>query len=180
MTFHAAILHWPDIAAFRAHLARHDAQACTRWPRPRGAATHVRGIVLHHTWRPTWEQWRGERTMWGIHGYYVGLGWSSGPHLFLAPDGLWQLTPLNLPGTHAGRYNADYYGLEVVGDYDRAPWLPATRQWVYDLIAALEQWRGSALDIRGHRECGSLKSCPGAAIDLDLVRADVTRLRAVP
>lgn len=177
MTFHSDIRHWPDIAAFRAHLAKHDPKACTLWAQPRGLPRRVQGIVIHHTWRPTWDQWRGERTLIGIEGYYIGKGWTAGPHLFLAPDGLWQLTPLNMRGVHAGWYNADYYGLEVAGDYDAAPWLPTTRQMVYDTIIALEQWSGIRLDVCGHREVGSPKSCPGRAIDMHGVRVDVARLR---
>ncbi len=152
-------------------------------PRP----TWCRAVVIHHTAVPTLDQWRGQRTMDALRKYYkdevqwldpkgvVQRGWSAGPHLFLAPDGLWVGTPPMTVGVHAGNWNRWSIGVEVVGDYNRVPWSEPTRQRVLATTVALFTWLGirqANLDtLRGHRECGSPKTCPGSAIDMDQVRA---------
>jgi hypothetical protein len=191
MTFHADLRHWPTLAAFQAHLAAHP-PVPSLWGTWRDTQTGRRmawqggrpsGVTLHHTWRPLVDQWSGQRTIEGIRAYYRDTkGWSAGPHLFVvmgspnpANDGIWQLTPLNLVGIHAGLWNYRFFGLEVVGDYDRSPWPMPVRRLTLDTLAALFRWMGwhhVTLDtLRGHRECGSAKSCPGAQIDMDAVRS---------
>lgn len=62
-------------------------------------------VILHHTWRPTAASWRGAESMRAMQRYYAGLGWSSCPHLYCAPDGIWLAAPLSRIGIHAGRGN---------------------------------------------------------------------------
>jgi hypothetical protein len=173
MRFSSDIRQWPDGAALAAHLARHDV-ALGAW---------CRALVLHHTVVPTLAQWRGRRSMDALQRYYIGLGWDSGPHLFIAvgspraqDDGIWQLTPLSEPGIHAGRCNAYSVGIEVVGHYDTVAWSSSMRRMVYDVLVRLQRWQQRPITIIGHRDCGSPKSCPGRAINIDVVRADVARL----
>lgn len=99
MKFDIDVRQWRTWQGFRAHLFQHDRHICN-W---------ARGAVIHHTWKPTPGQWRGMTSMQSLKRYYEGLGWTAGPHLFIcagapnpADDGIWQLTPLNLKGIHAG------------------------------------------------------------------------------
>jgi hypothetical protein len=176
MSFAADIRQWRTVQAFTDHLYRHDPAIC-RW---------AAGATIHHTVVPTVPTWRGLRTMIGMRDYYIRKQWTSGPHLFLvngspspANDGIWQLTPLNLRGTHAGPCNVLHWGVEVVGNYDAAPWPAELAELVYDTIGALFRWRGirtiGAVSLRGHRECLSNKSCPGRAINMDAVRREMER-----
>lgn len=172
MPFTADIRFWPNAAAFAAHLAQHDPAICA-W---------VHGATIHHTYRPTRDQWRGDASMRGLRDFYIGKGWSAGPHLFIAPDGIWQLTPLNLEGVHATVCNHARWGIEVVGDYDAEPWPAPIADLTYGALTALFRWRGLAADtLNGHRDCNSPKTCPGTAIQLPAVRAALARrMTAVP
>lgn len=165
--------HWPTVDAFIAHLAKHD-PAVARW---------AVGVTVHHTVIPTVAQWRGVKTMDGMRRHYKGMGWSGAPHLFIGPDGIWQGTPLHLPGIHAGDCNDSHWGVEVVGDYDHGPWLEPINSLARGAITALYRWRGlaDAATLKGHRECLPNKSCPGIAIDMDDLRRWLAgELRATP
>lgn len=154
--------HWPTLEAFIAHLAQHD-PAIAPW---------AKGVTVHHTYIPTVAQWRGAATMDGIRRYYEGKGWKGAPHLFVAPDGIWEGNPLNLPGIHAGDCNDDHWGVEVVGNYDLGPWQEPINSLARGVITTLYRWRGltDASTLRGHRECLPNKSCPGGAIDMNDLR----------
>lgn len=178
MSFAADIRQWKTIEEFKAHLAAHD-PAIAEW---------ATGIIVHHTYRPLQSQWQGRQTMEGLKNYYISLGWDAGPHLFIAKnspnpadDGIWQLTPLNMVGIHAGVCNSHNWGIEVVGDYDAKPWDDVTRSLVVNTCAALNEWRSivvNANTLKGHRDCNSPKTCPGKAIDMDQVRRWVTTAMA--
>lgn len=147
-------------------------------------ASWATGATIHHTWSPVTSQWKGKKTLLGIQNYFSNHnGWDKGPHLFLATnspnpadDGIWQLTPLNLQGIHAVSTNRCHWGIEVVGDYNKQAWPLNTQELVYNTILALFNWRNikvSTDSIKGHRETGSPKTCPGTAIDMNKVRADL-------
>jgi N-acetylmuramoyl-L-alanine amidase CwlA len=175
--FIVQVEHFTTADAFRTHLNKHNPSV----------ADWAKGIVLHHTWLPTIDTWRGSRTLNGIVNYYKGKGWTTGPHLFIAKgsrnpddDGIWQMTPLNVPGTHAAAYNRSHWGIEVVGNYDIAPWPDPTKQLVCDTVAALCKWKGISVTrstLLGHRETGSQKTCPGRKINMDFVRADLIQIQ---
>jgi hypothetical protein len=79
-------------------------------------------VVLHHTGAPTLEQWlsgppAAERMLNLQHYYRDELGWSAGPHLFVAPDLIWVFTPLTVPGVHSPSWNRLSWGVEMVGNY---------------------------------------------------------------
>jgi hypothetical protein len=167
MAFAWNTTYYPNLGAYR--------QALLPFPKP----AWIKGITLHHTYRPTVDQWRGARSMEALRRFYINKGWSAGPHLFLAPDGIWGATPLAVPGIHAGKCNSDHIGLEIVGDYDLESWGPVLSERVYNLVTLLCQWGGIAPDhVQGHRECLNNKSCPGAAISMVAVRSEL-RLRVV-
>lgn len=167
------IKHFPTVAHFLAYLAG--------LPKPSWA----KGVTLHHTYIPKLADWRGHATMSGMGSHYRNvLKWDSGPQIFVAPDGIWQGTPVNQPAVHAQRCNVDHIAIEVVGDYDKTPWAEPITSLVYGTINALFDW----LDIpnvtpetlNGHRDCGSSKTCPGSAIDLDVVRDRLRQMRDIP
>ena len=122
----------------------------------------------------------------GIKNYYVAKGWTAGPHLFVIgnpPDpstaGIWQMTPLNMRGIHAGRYNTTHWGIEVVGNYDAQPWGTETHDLVLGAAGALLQWQkipATYNTVKGHRETGSPKTCPGKLVNMDSFRYDLAAL----
>lgn len=170
------VRHWATVEDFKTHLGNHSP----------GVAPWAKGVVIHHTWRPGVGDWRGAPTIEGMKNYYIAMGWTAGPHLFIIgnpPDpstaGIWQMTPLNMRGIHAGRYNATCYGIEVVGNYDAQPWALETKTLVLGAAGALCNWRGitpTYNSIRGHRETGSPKTCPGKAINMDTFRQELAAL----
>ena len=163
------IEYWPTVAAFVEHLSQYDPMVVCGW---------VEGVAYHHTWSPTVAQWRGRRSMEVLGRFYRAKGWSGGPHLFVGPDGIWQGTPLNEPGIHAGPCNPNHWGIEVVGDYDGAPWAEPIRSLGLGAGAALLHWRNLPISsVVGHRDCmPHQKTCPGSAINMELVRQDLARL----
>jgi hypothetical protein len=175
MQFRHDIRQWPTAFAFRSHLDNYDPSI----------APWAKGIVVHHTVSPTPASWRGHDTMVGMMNYYKGLKWESGPHLFIvtgaknpAHDGIWQMTALNEKGTHAGACNSSTWGVEVVGFYDTKPWSLSTMSLVLDALHVLSQWRGITITkdtLKGHRDCNSPKTCPGRAVDMQIIREAVKR-----
>jgi len=49
---------------------------------------------------------------------YEAKGWKSGPHLFVAPEGVWLFTDIGEQGIHANSGNKGSIGIEMVGRYD--------------------------------------------------------------
>jgi hypothetical protein len=172
MAFIADKRQWRSAAEFEAHLAAHD-PAIAPW---------AHGVVLHHTWAPTVGQWIGMLTMNSMQRYYERLGWDRGPHLYIVTgaqnpdnDGIWQMTPLNITGIHAGTANRWAWGVEVVGNYDVNTWSPSTAALVKATIIALMNWRGLTISrqtLIGHREVPSPKTCPGRFVDMHQVRTE--------
>lgn len=85
-------------------------------------------VVVHNTSAPDlklysqWQQrkdWTGEQWMRNLAAYYSGMGWKAGPHLFVAPDFIWVLTPLTQRGTHSPTWNSFTWGVETVGEFER-------------------------------------------------------------
>ena len=173
MTFASDIRRWATVQEFEAYLKGYDPQI----------ASWAEGFTVHHTAVPTVAQWRGKASVEGAKDFYTNVRkWESGPHLFIAHgtgkpewDGIWQLTPLNLPGIHAGPCNTHYWAGEVVGNYDNVPWPAPLAELVYGTICTLLRWRGLGPNVKGHRECLNNKSCPGRSINMDKVRAEVAR-----
>lgn len=170
MTFHWTIEHFPTIVDLERHLSHHQPPS---W---------IQGVTVHHTVKPLPHQWRGKISMQNIGTYYEKQqGWSTGPHLFIAPDGAWQGCPLNMEGVHAGICNDTRLGVEVVGYYDVEGWQEPIRSFALGDLAVLLDWIGKdAKALNGHRDCKSPKTCPGKAINMDIVRAQVQALLGGP
>lgn len=135
-------------------------------------------LVLHHTWRPRVSDWRGYSTFMGIKKYYERLGWSKGPHIFIAPDGIWLMTDMRKNGYHAGTIgNYRSIGIEVVGDYDTVKWDGAIKENALFVIDQLMYKLGLTNEgIKFHRDY-STKSCPGHAITKDWLMQELARYR---
>lgn len=167
---------------FGAHLAKY---AAPLWSNGRSKLLYKpKGITIHHTYRPTVAQWAGAKSIEALARFYrsarpgdqTGVGWDRGPHLFIAPDGIWELTPLDMQGIHAGACNAYKYGIEHVGNYDNALWPAKIHELSIGAQAHLAVWCGFGTDaITGHRDCLNNKSCPGKAVydHLPIYRSEV-------
>lgn len=78
-------------------------------------------LVFHHT-SSREDLWHGSASMLHYFNLYQSRGWKSGPHIFIAPDGIWLFTPITKQGTHAGPAgNKNSIGIEVVGRYHDGP-----------------------------------------------------------
>jgi len=142
-------------------------------------------IVLHHTWKPTREDWKGAVTLYGIKSYYERLGWKSGPHIFIADDGIWLFTSMYDVGTHAGKGNSTRskwgrltgysLGIEVVGNYDTERWEGKTKHNTFAALKFLtKRLKLRNDDILFHSEF-SAKTCPGSAIKKDWIFRELER-----
>lgn len=185
--FALAVIQFRTVAALRRHLSRYNFRQTAPW---------AKGVVIHHSYRPIPADWRGTKSIASLARFYRREvdngpgqpkgGWTSGPHLFVvsgAPnpldDGIWQFTPLNLPGTHARAANSGFWGIEHVGDFTRAPMPPDTAALGLGAAAALLDWAGlptSTTTVTPHSQWGK-PECPGAAVDMGAVRRAVAALR---
>ena len=142
-------------------------------------------VILHHTWKPTLETWNGEKTIKALKKNYEKKGWAAGPHIFVAPDGIWLFTDMDEVGIHSGSGNAIWkkgreeisgyhvsgaklksysIGVEVVGNYDEKVWEGDILQNTCHCLTELQKKLDLYLkDIHFHRDY-SPKSCPGNAI----------------
>lgn len=140
-------------------------------------------IVLHHTWRPTVEEWQGQKSINGLKSFYEAKGWIAGPHLFIWEDGIWLFSPMNIVGIHAAAGNTKSIGIEIVGDYDNEVWNGKTKDNVLGALKALMQKLNIKEDnVHFHREY-SPKSCPGNAITkewvIDQLKSDPALEKAI-
>jgi hypothetical protein len=143
-------------------------------------------FFLHHTWKPTRESWRGHSTILAMKRYYeqqlwrdaqgrLREGWTVGPHLFVADDGIWLFSDIRYDGVGVYGHNYRTRHLEMVGDYDGQLPSGATLRNTIVALGVLHEKLG--LDIRRlyfHRDFSS-KSCPGWAVQKDWIIPQVER-----
>ena len=175
------VRQWRTVAAFRQHLARYHIATTAPWSR---------GVVIHHTYRPVAADWRGVASLEALARFYrrdvEPGGWPSGPHLFIASgaanpdhDGIWQLTPLNLTGTHARTANPSYWGIEHVCDATTQSMPMDVAALGAGATAALLDWArlpANVKTITPHSAWGK-PSCPGAGTDMAAYRRAVMALQ---
>lgn len=145
--------------------------------------------VLHHSGLPTLGEWKsgypiGQRLQNLVHYYRDIMGWSAGPHLFVADDLIWCFTPLTAPGVHSPSWNLVSIGVEAVGDYR-----PGYDNWSADpglkvaentiaALASLHHVLGIAPEtMKLHLEdpLTSHKECPGSQVGKSEI---IARVRA--
>lgn len=146
--------------------------------------TSVPDIALFNKWlaagKPTFEQW-----LKNLASYYSGLGWSSMPHAFVAPDGRIGLgAPFNVRGTHSPSWNSIAIGIETVGEFERETFDGTLSQkalvaLVGELYLRLglmpDQYVKGVRGIHFHREDlkSSHRTCPGRLLIKDRLIYDV-------
>jgi hypothetical protein len=128
-------------------------------------------IVVHNTGDPTLARWHdvdGTVRMRGLAGYYRDdQGWSAGPHLFVADDGIWVFTPLSVPGVHSPSWNAVSWGVELVGDYDHEPFGDAVKGNALAALATLHRlagWTEATIKLHKDDPATTHTFCPGANV----------------
>jgi hypothetical protein len=144
-------------------------------------------VVLHNTAAPKLSQWHsvpGQQRMANLENYYKNqLGWSAGPHLFVADDLIWAFTPLNTSGIHSPSWNAISWGVEMVGDYDVEPFGPQVRHNAISAIASMYSALGSdPATLRLHKEdtATTHKNCPGKNVSkADMIQAIAAQMASM-
>jgi len=137
-------------------------------------------IVLHHTYIPNLSQWNGLKSILGMQKVYEGKGWTTGPHLYIAPDGIWLFTDMSKNGTHAGKGNWLSIGIEMVGDYRFEK--PTGIVWEltkYVITILNERLKLKSEDIKFHRDY-SATECPGGAVQKDWVIEELKEYNLLP
>lgn len=128
-------------------------------------------LVIHHTVNPdaSWARMSGDQSTWwdrneaglaepdviakrkrqldSIRDYYISLGWSTGPHLFVDNKYIWLFTGMYDVGTHAASGNSFrdskgtlHYsiGIEVVGYYEQVGWPSSIQQLLQVAVQTLK------------------------------------------
>jgi N-acetylmuramoyl-L-alanine amidase CwlA len=122
-------------------------------------------IILHHTWDTIKEWQEGKVSIEYYKEMYEKKGWEAGPHLFVAPEGIWLFTDIREKGRHANEGNLGSIGIEIVGRYDDKT--PSGEVWENTeavIRTLIKKFNLSLKDIHFHREYNTDKSCPGNAV----------------
>ena len=135
----------------------------------------ARGVTMHHTAAPSLDQ-RPQgfkiQHMHNLQSYYQKtLSWGSGPHLFIDEDEIYGLSSLSRRGVHAKSFNAEYVGIEVLGNYDiedpktgrgLSCWMTAA-----SAVAAIADHIDDC-KLNFHRDDPKTnKTCPGSLVEKD-------------
>lgn len=151
-----------DVPTFRTFVAGQN----LRW---------ANGVCLHHTAspsladRPAGFKIQHMRNL--EHFYRNELGWSAGPHLFIDEDQIFGMSSLEERGVHAKSFNANYIGIEVLGDYDNEECASGRGLQCWQTAAAavsilLQKLDVSANSIVFHRDDPKTsKTCPGKKVE---------------
>jgi hypothetical protein len=114
---------------------------------------------------------------WEDVGYHYGLEFVQGDIVLQAGRPAWA------KGSHcrAGGMNHRSIGLCVVGEFEHGPLLPALYWATVDAIAWLCRVHDIApVEVYGHREFESGKTCPGRAWSMETVRCDLVARTIAP
>src|SRR5688500_741086 len=137
-------------------------------------------VAVHHTDVPTVANWLGLPTMNDMLNFYYGKRWKAFPHIFVGPDGIWQMNNLLLKGIHTNEANNFAIGVEVVGNYDRVTWQEPIYSYAVDTIQMLQKWGGlQQHDIVLHRTYNPIKTCPGKMITFDWIMAQLDKAKNI-
>jgi len=132
-------------------------------------------VFLHHTWRPTLADWRGldsilamkayyEKQQWTDSSGHVHEGWTAGPHIFVAEDGIWLFSDLRHDGVGVYGHNYRSRHIEMVGNYDNKLPSGAVLDNTIAVLGILHERLGLEIgDLNFHRDF-STKTCPGSAV----------------
>jgi hypothetical protein len=121
--------------------------------------------ILHHTYIPNLSQWKGLSSIMAMKKVYEGKKWKAGPHLYIAPEGIWLFSDMAKDGVHAGSGNWRSIGIEMVGDYSFNK--PKGMVWEltkYAITILNNKLKLLPENIKLHREFSDTE-CPGKAIN---------------
>lgn len=134
-------------------------------------ARKIDKIVLHHTSNALREWKSGEVSIDYYKRLYEKKSWTAGPHLFVAPEGIYLFTDINIQGIHANSGNRGSIGVEMIGNYDKIfPSGKILSNTKKVLKILMEKFNLRLKDIHFHREYNPKKSCPGRAITKKWIR----------
>ena len=103
---------------------------------------------------------------------YESKGWTAGPHIFVAPDGIWVFTPVNKQGIGCVGHNDHAIHVEIVGNYNIDGLHGAMKKNTVDAFRELCLWLNyDPLNLCFHRDYADTE-CPGRNI-LDYFRSEV-------
>jgi len=131
-------------------------------------------IALHNTAVPSLAQRpQGFKAshIQNLVGYYQGLGWSAGPHLFIDDRQIWVFTPLTVSGVHSPTWNKIALGFEMLGDYATEEFDSGRGAKVRDNAVAAVATVSAVLGLdpetmRLHKEDPATShNCPGKNVD---------------
>lgn len=141
----------------------------------RRALSQIDEIIVHHTAGPI------NQTIDTIARYHVepgnhictegcpGIAY----HFMIDAGGTaYQVNDLEAVSFHASGHNTRSIGISMIGTFDELSPSSAQYATLIRLIRWLNKKLGRELSIHGHREFAN-KSCPGWAVDIDQIRADV-------
>ena len=95
---------------------------------------------------------------------YEGKGWTAGPHVFVAPDGIWVFTPVNKQGIGVVGHNEHAIHVEIVGNYEENKLEGVMRRNALDAFAAICLWLNyDPMNLCFHRDYANTM-CPGRHI----------------
>ena len=100
-----------------------------------------------------------------------------------AEEPVWAANPPTVRGTHSPSYNSTAWGVEMVGDYETAPFNPQVKDHTVKALAVMFRFLHLSPEtaLRFHREDPrtSHKTCPGKNVVKDdmirLIRAEMDR-----
>lgn len=146
------------------------------------------GIVLHNTASPTLEQWaesgeKHDNRINNLEAFYEGQGWKGGPHWFVSRNFINEFNNPLRHGTHSPSFNADYFGIEMVGDYDGTDEFDSgdgakvRDNAVFVMAALCTKFRWDiAKVLKFHKEdLRTNHDCPGPSVHKDDIIARVKR-----
>jgi hypothetical protein len=137
-------------------------------------------IILHHTYIPNLTQWNGLSSIMALKKVYEGKRWTSGPHLYIAPEGIWLFSDMAKDGTHAGKGNWRSIGIEMVGDYRFEN--PTGIIWEltkYAVTVLNQKLKLKPEDIKFHRDYMPTE-CPGEAVKKEWVIEELNKYILFP
>lgn len=144
-------------------------------------------MVLHNTYLPSLAMRPNGFTkqhIVNLENYFKGKGWSAGPHLFIDDKQIWVFTALNLSGVHSPSWNKLAIGIEMLGDYEKEPFVTGRGALVRGNTVAAIATLSAVLGIdpatmKLHKEDpGTTHKCPGKNVVKALVIASVRELMA--
>jgi len=137
-------------------------------------------IILHHTYRPNINQWKGRDTIFSLKRFYESKNWTAGPHLYIAPDGIWLFSDMRKDGIHAGKGNWRSIGIEIVGDYQKKkPEGLILDYTLYAITALNKKLKLDADEIKFHRDYMPT-ICPGNAITKSWIINKIKNYKIIP